>query len=147
MTFFWPEVGSGFGGPGGTAPPRISRSTPREDSESRAGKRSEKWVKVVRCLKFPSHFQVSFKVGFDCSYLFHESSNRSQQSPGGTVSQHSIRTSSVENGSWSFGWSDWDCSANGREGLFTTLGKHVLVSTERKMQEEARYLKRWVIFG
>lgn len=61
-----------------------------------------------------------------------------KQSPGGMVSQRSIRTSLVENGSRS----DRDCSANVREGLFTTLGKHVLVSTERKMQEEARYLKR-----
>ena len=25
---FWSEIGSGFGEPGGTAPPRIPRSTP-----------------------------------------------------------------------------------------------------------------------
>ena len=39
---------------GRRSPLRISRRTPRGDSESRAGKRSEKWVKVLRCLKFPS---------------------------------------------------------------------------------------------
>ena len=27
---FWSEIGSGFGEPGGTPPPRIPRSTPRE---------------------------------------------------------------------------------------------------------------------
>ena len=26
---FWSEIGSGYGEPGGTPPPRISRSTPR----------------------------------------------------------------------------------------------------------------------
>ena len=29
MTFFWSEIRSGFGEPGGTPPPRIPRSTPR----------------------------------------------------------------------------------------------------------------------
>ena len=27
---FWSEIGSGFGEPGGTAPPRIPRSTPQD---------------------------------------------------------------------------------------------------------------------
>ena len=30
--FFWSEIGSEFGEPGGTSPPRIPRSTPREAS-------------------------------------------------------------------------------------------------------------------
>ena len=35
-------------------PTKNFQENPRRDSESRAGKRSEKWVKVLRCLKFPS---------------------------------------------------------------------------------------------
>ena len=27
---FWSEIGSGFGEPGGTSPPRITRTTPQE---------------------------------------------------------------------------------------------------------------------
>jgi len=35
MTFFGPQLGSGFGEPGGTLPPRISRSIPPRRLENK----------------------------------------------------------------------------------------------------------------
>ena len=37
---FWSEIGSGFGEPGGTPPPRITRSTPRREIGPKAGELS-----------------------------------------------------------------------------------------------------------
>ena len=52
---FWPEIGSGFGEPGGTPPPRIRRSMPPPGSDRRSRSQIAIFVRFDLC----SHYLVS----------------------------------------------------------------------------------------
>ena len=65
---FWSEIGSGFGEPGGTPPPRIPRSTPSPGRwKSEAGK-----VKIEKRARHNAHHFTAYDLmsSFNSHVLF-----------------------------------------------------------------------------